>query len=154
MNHATRSVLDEMENELVQQLDDTDEKVDTWTHQAKELLSTVFRIINCYLSGFFLSILMLVALSLVFLPSETVDFLYNVQRDEALETIRLYTNTSQILAFGWMIFNIVTSRIRFVSIKQLKQNAIHERVRRTKEIIEVTEEVMFRHGLIKIEDKQ
>lgn len=154
MNYATRSVLDEMENELMQQLGDTDEKVDTWTHQAKESLSTVFRIVNCYLSGFFLSILILVALSLVFLPSETVDFLYNAQRDEALKTIRLFTSTSQILAFGWMMFNIVTSRIRFVSIKQLKQNAIQERVRRTKEIIEVAEEVMFRHGLIKIEDKQ
>jgi hypothetical protein len=45
MNYATRSVLDEMESELLASLEDREERIDTWSAQAKHILSTLYQIV-------------------------------------------------------------------------------------------------------------
>lgn len=154
MNYATRSVLDEMESELLAQLEYRETKVNTLTQQVKATLATIWRIASCFISGFVASLIALVVLSFVITPTETVDFLRSATSEQLLTTLSMFLNLSYVTAFIWMIFNILSKRIRFVSIERLKREAIEKQVQEAHRVIEITEEVLLRHELIRLEDKR
>ena len=154
MNYATCSVLDEMESELLGELEYRETKVNSLTQQVKATLSTIWRIASCFISGFVASLIALVVLSFVITPTETVDFLRSATREQLLTTLSMFLNLSYITAFIWMIFNVLSRRIRFVSIERLKREAIEKQVQEAHRVIEIAEEVLLRHELIRLEDKR
>lgn len=154
MSFVTRSVLEEMESELLESLESRESKINTWSNQAKHILDIVWRLFCCNLNGFIGCMLTLAVLSLTFFTAETVTFLTTASADQLVEESYTAIGLSQIVAFLYMVFNIVTRRIAFVSIKRLKEEAIAKRVDEAKRIAEIAEEVLVRHELISIEDKR
>ncbi len=154
MNYATRSVLDEMESELLASLEDREERIDTWSAQAKHILSTLYQIVACYLSGFIRCLTLFFVISFALMPTEMISFITTASGEQ----IKIENNTviflAHLFAFFWVIFNVCTRKICFVSINRLKREAITQRVKEAKQIVEIAEEVLVRHELISIEDKR
>ncbi len=154
MSNVTNSVIEEMKSELLERLNDKDEKIHTVLTQTQAFLCETISAFSWILGSFIR--VMLIAIVFFFLilsPEVLVDI-----RSASDESILSLVDT--IISFGWTmvimmtVFSFALGRRRFRNIQKEKEQAIHERVEFVADVAVIAEEILHRHELIDLGEEK
>lgn len=154
MSSITNSVVEEMKTELLESLNDKDEKYDTWWIQCKEVAATTFYIFTRYIGLFAHCILGLFVLGFIFLDIETIDQLRNISNEELAKGVDAILNLSFIISMFFLCISIAIGRIRYINVRTEKEKAIRARASFVADVGNIAEEILYRHKLIDLDENK
>ncbi|OEE37333.1 hypothetical protein A1QO_04295 [Vibrio genomosp. F10 str. ZF-129] len=154
MKTKTESIMKEMESELLMTLDDHDEKMHTLTTQVKWTIHALAKILGATINYSFKLFLFFSIVVTLFMGAEGLDTIRTSTSEDIINVILQTYSVATILSIVFISLQGYNGHFGLESVRQAKINAINTRVRETRKIVEVVEEVLHRHGHIKSEGSQ